>query len=45
MRLVIRQVASLQEIDTHFDIVDLWDANEALDIQDEAEWRAAQKGS
>jgi hypothetical protein len=39
-RLVLRQVATLQEIETHYDIVDVMDANEALDLQDTADHRA-----
>ena len=37
MRLVTRKVATLQEIETHYDIVDVYDVNEALDLADEAE--------
>jgi hypothetical protein len=38
-RLVTGRVASLQEIDTHYDIVEVFDANEALDLTAEAEFR------
>lgn len=41
-RLVVNRIASLQEIDTHYDIVELFDANEALDLQEAAN-RAAQE--
>lgn len=36
-RPVIRKIATLQEIETHWDINDLLDAHEALDVQDEME--------
>ena len=42
-RVVVRQIATLKEIETHYDIVDLFDANEALDLQDEAERRASER--
>lgn len=42
MRLVVRQVAFLQEIRTYWDICDVLRANEWLDIMDDAEWLAAQ---
>jgi len=35
---------TLEEIDTHYDLVELWDLNEALDIREEAERRAMPKG-
>lgn len=34
---MINGVATLQEIDTHYDLTEVWDANEALDIKEEAE--------
>ena len=37
----MRNVATLREIETYYDIVDVFDANEALDLQDEADRRAA----
>lgn len=39
-RPVTRKIATLEEITTTWDINDLYDANEALDIIDEAERRA-----
>ena len=33
----MRKVASLQEIDSHWDLKDVLDAHEALDIMDEIE--------
>jgi len=44
-RLVANRIATLQEIDTHYDIVEIWDANETLDILEEAEQRAFQKAT
>jgi hypothetical protein len=38
-RLVLANVATLKEIETYYDIVDVWDANEALDLKEEAEQR------
>lgn len=29
-------MATLEEIDRHWDLVEVWDANEVLDLQDEA---------
>jgi len=34
-RPILRQVATLEEIETHYTLADLLDVNEALDIQDE----------
>ena len=47
LRPVLAQVATLEEIDRHYDILDLADINEALDLQAEAEYLAmkAAKGS
>lgn len=42
-RLVVRQIATLHEIETHYDINDVGDANEALDLMDEAERQAIKK--
>jgi hypothetical protein len=39
-RLVIRKIATLQEIETHYSLIDLMDANEVLDLQDRAESQA-----
>ncbi len=36
-RLVVEQVATLQEIDEHWTIEDVLDANEALDVFDDAQ--------
>lgn len=47
LRLVSRQVATLQELETHYDIDDVADMNEVLDLMDEAERlaiRDAEKG-
>lgn len=39
-RLVLDGVATLHEIETHWSIADVLDANEALDVQaDVSEWR------
>ena len=42
-RPVTARIATLQEIDTHWSIDDLADAHEALDIQAEAEAKAAKR--
>lgn len=42
-RVVMREKATLQEIEKHWDLNDLYDANEALDIVDEADFLASQK--
>jgi len=39
-RLVIEKIATLQEINTHYDILDVLDANILLNLKDEAEQRA-----
>lgn len=36
-RLVIERVATLTEIETRWDIIDVLDANEACDLRDDAE--------
>lgn len=41
MRLVIRKIASYEEIRRFWDICDVLRANEWLDIMDDAEWLAA----
>lgn len=40
-RPIIRRATTLEEVETYYDIDDLGDLNEALDIQDEAERKAA----
>lgn len=40
---MIRQVATLAEVEEHWSIVDLMLANEALDLQDEVDQEAARK--
>jgi hypothetical protein len=40
-RLVTRKVATLQEVRTFWDIIDVLTANEALDLQDDADWLAS----
>lgn len=39
-RLVIERVATLTELEKYYDLVDVLDANEALDLREEAERRA-----
>lgn len=39
-RLVIERVATLTELERYYDLVDVLDANEALDLREEAERRA-----
>jgi hypothetical protein len=39
---VIERVASLEEIKRFYDLVEVLDANEALDLKEEAERRAMQ---
>ena len=41
-RLVVERVATLQEIETFYDVLNVLDANEALDLREEAERRAAE---
>lgn len=41
-RLVLEHVATLREIETYYDLLDVLDANEALDIKEEAERRATE---
>lgn len=36
----MERIAGLEEINTHYDLVDLLSAHEALDVRDEAERRA-----
>jgi len=40
---VINGLTTLQEIDTHYDLVEVWDANEALDIKEETDRLAMPK--
>ncbi len=42
-RCVVRRVATLHEIEQYWDICDLYDANEALDLVDESERIAAER--
>jgi predicted CoA-binding protein len=42
-RLVSKQVASLQEIDTHWDIIDVLKANDVLDFIDDVQRQFAEK--
>ena len=39
-RLVLEGMATLQEVETYYDLVNVLDANEALDLKEEAEHRA-----
>lgn len=39
-RLVLEKVATLAEIEQHWTLLDVGDANEALDLKDEQERRA-----
>jgi len=41
--LVLAQVVTLQEMETHWSVVDMLDAHEALDLQEETERLALQK--
>lgn len=40
-RLVLRRVASFEEIQRYWSLGELLDANEALDVQDDADWLAS----
>ena len=42
-RPILRGIATLEEYDRHYSLVDLCDANEALDLMDEQEAWAAQE--
>ncbi len=42
MRPIVEGKATLEEIETHWSIIDLLDVNEALDLQWEAERRASE---
>lgn len=42
-RPVIERVTTLQEIETHWDLMDLFCCHEALDLREEAERRAARQ--
>jgi len=39
-RLVVERVATLREIGTYYDLNDVFDANAALDLREEAERKA-----
>ena len=41
--MVVAKIASLEEIETHYTLMDLADANEALDIKAEMEEYEAEK--
>ena len=43
-RLVLSQVTTLQEMETHWSVVDMLDAHEALDLQEDAERLAMKTG-
>lgn len=43
MRPVLRKVATLEEIETHYSLYDLLDIHEALDVQEDAEAYYAKK--
>ena len=43
MRLVLRGVAGYGEIRQFWDIVEVIEANELLDIQDDVDWHASDK--
>ena len=42
-RLVLAQIATLQEIETHWSLLDLLDGNEALDLKELAEYKAQER--
>jgi len=42
-RPIVKGVATLEEIETHWDLTDLLDANEALDVMDDLERLQAKK--
>lgn len=44
-RLVLAQVVTLQELETHWSVVDMLDAHEAIDLQEEAERLAHMKAA
>lgn len=39
---MIEQVTSLEEVETYYDLVDVLDANEALDLKEDAEHQATE---
>ena len=43
LRLVVGRVATLREIEVHWSLIDLLDANEALDLQELADAEALPK--
>ena len=44
-RPVLRKIATLEEIETHWSLTDMLDAHEALDIMDEMETYANKQAS
>lgn len=44
-RLVVERIATLQEIETHYSVDDVLQANEALDLKREAQERARKANS
>jgi len=40
-RLVVNNVATLKEIETYYDLVDVFDAHDALDVKEELEHKSA----
>lgn len=44
-RLVLAQIVTLKELDTHWSVVDMLDAHESLDLQEEAERLAIKKAT
>jgi len=38
--LVVERVATLEEVETYYDLIDVFDANAALDLREEAERKA-----
>ncbi len=43
MRLVVNQIASLKEIETHWSIIDVLNVNESFDLKIEADNRMIDK--
>lgn len=43
MRLVTRKIATYQEIMTYWDLYEVLETNEWLDMQDDAEWLAGEE--
>jgi hypothetical protein len=44
-RLVVEQVATLKEVETYYDLIDVLDAHEALDLKYDAEAQAVEEAS